>query len=189
MPKKINYQLSEDELKQIEEAQRTSPDPRVRQRATGLRLLHRGKKPAEVAELLNVSQATVFNWHADWRAEGIAGLNDKARSGRPLLADEVYRAKVEEVIESDPTTLGYGFTCWTLQRLIAHLAKETGVHVSINTMRNVLESQDYVCRRPKHDLKPLQDADARARAKELLDELKKKPKTARSNYSLWTKQR
>ena len=101
MPKRINYQLNGAELKQIEEAQRTAPDARVRQRATGLCLLHLGKKPGEVAELLNVSQATIFNWHADWRAEGIAGLSDKARSGRPPLADEAYRAKVEVVIETD----------------------------------------------------------------------------------------
>jgi transposase len=189
MPKRINYQLSADELKQIEAAQRTAADPRVRQRATGVRLLHLGKKPAEVAELLNVSQATVFNWHLTWRAEGLAGLSDRARSGRPALADEAYRAKVEAVIETDPTTLGYGFTCWTIQRLIAHLAQETSIHVSINTMRSVLEGLDYVCRRPKHDLKPLQDATARATAKALLDDLKKKPKTKRSTYSLWTKQR
>ena len=129
MPKQINYHLSEDELKQIENAQRTSPDPRVRQRATGLRLLHLGKKPGEVAALLNVSQATIFNWHADWRAEGLDGLRDKPRRGRPPLADEAYRAKVEEVIETDPTSLGYGFTCWTIQRLIAHLAKETGLQM------------------------------------------------------------
>lgn len=193
MPKKIKYQLSEDELKQIEEEQRTAPERRVRQRASGLRLRHRGKKPAEVAELLKVSQATVFNWPADWRTEGMEGLSDKARSGRPPLATEAYCAKVAEVLETDPTTLGYGFTCWTRQRLIAHLAKETGIEVSINTMRRVLAEQDYVCRRPKHDLKPLQDADARATAKDLLDDLKKKPRPegtrARSNYSLWTKRR
>lgn len=69
----------------------------------------------------------MFNWHADWRAESIAGLSDKPCSGRPLLANEAYCAKVGAVIETDPTTLGYGFTCWTIQRLIAHLAKETGI--------------------------------------------------------------
>lgn len=189
MPKRINYQLSQDELEQIEEAQRTAPDPRVRQRATGLRLLHLGKKPAEVAELLNISQATVFNWQAEWRAQGLNGLSDKPRSGRPPLADAAYRAKVAAMLETDPTTLGYGFTCWTIQRLIAHLAKETGIQVSVNTMRSVLDSQDYVCRRPKHDLKPLQDAEARATAQGLLDDLKKKRPLTRSNYSLWTKQR
>jgi len=147
-------------------------------KATGVRLLHLGKKPAAVAEILNVSQATVFNWHGEWRAEGIAGLRDNPRSGRPPLADEAYRAQVEALLETDPTTLGYGFTCWTLQRLITHLAQATGIEVSINTMRSVLARQDYVCRRPKHDLKPLQDATARATAKALLADLKKKPKPA-----------
>lgn len=188
MPKKLNYQLSESELEEIEEAQRTAPDPRVRQRATGLRLLHMSKQPAEVAELLNVSQATVFNWHREWRAEGLDGLADKPRSGRPPLADAAYRARVEELIETDPTTLGYGFTCWTVPRLIARLEQETGIHLSINTMRNVLKALNYVSRRPKHELNALQDAEAKERAKELLDELKKTRKPARSNFSLWTKQ-
>jgi transposase len=189
MPKRINYQLSEAELKQVEEAQRTAPDPRVRQRATGLRLLHLGKKPAEVAELLNVRQATVFNWQAEWRAHGLNGLSDKPRSGRPPLADATYRAQVAAVIETDPTTLGYGFTCWTLQRLIAHLAQATGIAVSVNTMRSVLGELNYVCRRPKHDLKPLQNPEARATAQALLDDLKKRQPLTRSNYALWTKQR
>ena len=188
MPKQINYQLSEAEIKQIERAQRTSPDPRVRQRAAGLRLLHMGKKPQEVAALLNVSRATISNWHAAWRAAGLNGLSDKPRSGRPPVTTAVHRARVEELLATDPTLLGHGFTCWTVARLIAQLKKETGIRMSINTMRSILDKLDYVCRRPKHDLKPLQDVTARATAKALLDELKKQPVREKSNDSLWTKQ-
>lgn len=189
MPKRINYQVNDHELSQLEEVQRRDANPRVRQRATGIRLLHLGKKPQEVADLLNVNLSTVYNWHASWRLEGLAGLADEPRSGRPRLASEAYCAQLEEVMATDPSALGYGFTCWTIERLIAHLAKATGTTMSDETFRKLLDAHEYVYRRPKHDLKPLQDANARATAKALLDDLKKRPKPVRSNYSLWTKQR
>ncbi len=188
MPKQINYQLSKSELEQVEKAQKTGSSPQVRQRATGIRLLHKGKKPAEVAELLNVTISTIYEWHKRWREGGNDGLEDEPRCGRPQLATAEYCTKLEALLESDPQELGYGFTLWTLDRLIAHLAKETGISMSDETFRNVLERNGYVYRRPKHDLKPLQDAAAKETAEELLESLKKKPKLAKSNYSLWMKQ-
>jgi len=187
MPKKKKYQLNESDLSQIEQAIKTAPEARVRQRATGLRLLHLGKKPGEVAELLHVSQATVYNWHARWLEGGYAGLSDAVRAGRPKLSTADYCQKLETLVQQDPQALGYGFTVWTIDRLRAHLAQKTGIEMSDETFRQVLQENDFVYRRPKHDLKPLQDEEARTRTGELLDDLKKKPKQARSNYSLWTK--
>lgn len=188
MPKKITYKLSESELEAVESAQKNGAGAQVRQRATGLRLLHLGKKPAEVAELLNVTVATVYNWHERWRKQGISGLSDAPRSGRPMVATAEYCERLEAAIETEPTELGYGFTLWTIDRLMAHLAKETGITMSDETFRGVLKRNSYVYRRPKHDLEPLQDAEAKQTAEELLEMLKKKPKPAKSNYSLWTKQ-
>lgn len=188
MPKQLTYQLSETELKAIEQAIKIAPEARVRQRATGIRLLHLGKKPGEVAELLNVATGTVYNWHRRWRKEGLSGLSDAPRSGRPALADENYAAKLSAVMESDPATLGYGFTIWTVERLRAHMAKETGIQMSDETFRTVLRQNRDVYRRPKHDLKPLQELEARKRAEEIIVDLKKKPKQTRSTYSSWMKQ-
>ena len=189
MPKRINYQVTDDELHELEEAIKHAASGQVRQRATAIRMLHLGKKPEEVSALLNVSLATVYNWHEGWREAGLAGLADEPRYGRPRVANEAYWAKLEEVMATDPGELGYGFTCWTIERLMAHLAKVTGITMSDETFRKLLDEHAYVYRRPKHDLKPLQDARARATAKALVDELKKRPKRVRSNYSLWTKQR
>lgn len=187
MPKKLNYQLSESELKAVEIAQRKGTSSALRQRATGIRLLHLGKTPTEVSEILNVSLATVYNWHERFRKKGVEGLGDESRSGRPPLATVEYCQVLERAIATDPTELGYGFTIWTLKRLCAHLHKETGIRLSKDTLRSVLAEHDFVYRRPKHDLRPLQTAAARRSAEELLESLKKKPKEAKSNYSLWTK--
>lgn len=187
MPKKNNYQLDAQQLQAVESAQKNGASPQIRLRATGIRLLHMGKKPAEVAEILNVVPATVYNWHERFCEGGVANLADEERSGRRPLATPEYCQTLEKVIETDPSELGYGFTIWTIPRLLEHMQTVTGIRMSDDTLRTVLERQAFVYRRPKHDLRPLQDPAARQSAEELLEMLKKKRKQAKSNYSLWTK--
>lgn len=187
MPKRINYALTEAELETIEDAIQRDERPAERRRATAVRMLHLGKKPGEVAELLLVSEATIYNWHARWRNGGIEALANQPKSGRPLSATEAYRERLHEVMEQEPSASGYAFTVWTTARLQEHMAQETGIEMCNETLRQVLSDEGYVYRRPKHDLTPLQDAQARARAEEVLEMLKKRPKQEKSNSSLWTK--
>jgi len=189
MPKKINYTLTTEQLQIIETAIKNHPNLRVRQRAQMIRLLHLGHKPQEVGELLSVTGALVYLWHARWRESGIEGLVNKPRPGRPKAGGEEYRQKLEEIMETEPHSLGYGFNVWTAKRLLDHMEKETGVLVHENTLRNMLEELEYVFRRPKHDLGNLQNEKAKETADQILETLKKKPKVAKSNYSLWTKRR
>lgn len=106
----------------------------------------------------------------------------------PPKADETYWQRLAEIRESDPQALGYPFTIWTAKRLAVHMAKETGIHLSISRLRTVLRKRGYVYRRPKHDLKSLQEPQARTAAEEWLHELKKEHWPASSSSSLWTKQ-
>lgn len=188
MPKKIDYTLTTESLIQIEQAIKHNPDLRVRERAVIIRMLHLGQKPNEIAELFSIRPGKVYYWHARWRELGLNGLVDKPRSGRPKLADATYRQLLAETIETDPKTFGYHFTVWTAAQLIAHLEAQTGVKVSVRTFFNILDEEGYVYRRPKHILDPLQDEDAKERAIETIEELKKKLNKEISNYSLWTKQ-
>jgi transposase len=188
MPKKIDYTLTTEMLILIEQTIKNYDDLRVRKRATIIRLLHLGHKPQEIASLLSTQPGQVYYWHKRWREEGLEGLSDKPRSGRPPATDEQYRQLLEQTIAQNPQTLGYAFTVWDGKRLIAHLEKETGLKVTERTLYNILEQEGYVYRRPKHTLDPLQDKEVKERAEATLKELKKKLKKAPLNYSLWTKQ-
>jgi transposase len=187
MPKKLRFQLTEEGLREIAEAIKRDKRPEVRQRAMGLRLLHEGKAPQDVAEFLSVSQPTVYDWHHRWQRQGIEGLANRPKSGRPVKADQNYVELLEQVVEQDPEELGYAFTLWTTDRLRLHLKDKTGIELKPTQFRALLKEHDFVYRRPKHDLTNLQDATARQAAEEWLEELKKAPKRARSIYSLWTK--
>ena len=187
MPKKLSYQLTQAGLREIVEAIKHDKRPEVRQRAMGLRLLHEGKAPKEVAELLSVSQPTVYDWHHRWQHQGVEGLANRLKSGRPLKANQNYVEILEQVVDQDPQALGYAFSIWTTERLRLHLKAKTGIELKPTQFRALLKEHDFVYRRPKHDLTNLQDANARQAAEEWLQELKKVPKRARLTYSLWTK--
>jgi putative transposase len=187
MPKKINYTLTENELLTIKQAIKNHAEHRVRERARIIRLLHKGHKHEEIADLLAFSRSQVYWWHKRWREDGLAGLSDKPRSGRPLASNDELKAVIEQVLETDPQSMGYAFTVWNAPRLLVYLKEKYQVTMHSNTLRNLLAKMDYVYRRPKHDLASLQDKEAKAIAQENLDELKKKPRPGKSNFSVWTK--
>jgi transposase len=188
MPKTIDFTLSDTELSQIEQIIKTSKSSRLVKRATGLRMLHFGHSSYEVGRVLSVSAPTVYSWFHRWKAEGLKGLENRPKSGRPAVADEVYLKVVEETLEQDPGELGYDFTLWTIQRLNQHVSQVTGKQISDERLRLILQARGWVYRRPKEDLGALQDKEARKWAEEFLEEIKKAPsKSHLSSFSLWTK--
>jgi transposase len=184
---RIKYQLTPEELAEIEKAIKQDKRSEVRQRATAIRLLHLKYRPETVAEQQMVSLPTIYNWHRLWREEGIDGLANLPRKGRPPKADDAYCQKLEEVIEKEPAEYGYRFTIWTSDRLRQHLEKETGLLLSGSRFRALMKKKGYRYRRPKYDLSHLQDAEAKEKAEKLLEEMKKTASETISGSSLWTK--
>jgi transposase len=184
---RITYQLTSEELAEIEKAIKQDKRSEVRQRATAIRLLHMKYRPETVAEQQMVSLPTIYNWHRLWREQGIDGLANRPRKGRPPKADDGYCLKLEEVIEKEPSAYGYRFAIWTSDRLRQHLEKETGLLLSDSRFRALMKKKGYRYRRPKYDLSHLQDKKAKKQAEKLLEEMKKRVSETISNSSLWTK--
>lgn len=192
MSKRLNFTLNEEQLGELEQAINSSPYAEVRQRAIAMRLLHLGQQPEQVAQAVMVTSNTIYAWHKRWREQGIAGLRDGQRSGRPLKADQAYLQELERVLDLDPHTLGLPFTIWTLNRLRLYLAEKTGILLSYSRFRALMSREGYRWKAPKHDLSHLQDRPAQETAAQVMEWLKKtSPLTPLPlpNSSLWTKQR
>jgi transposase len=184
---KIAYQLTTEELTEIEKAIKQDKRPEVRQRATAIRLLHLKYRPETVAEQQMVSLPTIYNWHKLWREKGIEGLANRPKPGRVPKADAAYCQKLEEALEKEPSDYGYSFTIWTTDRLRQHLEKETGLLLSNSRFRALMKKKGYRYRRPKYDLSHLQNTEAKEEAEKVLEELKKRASKTISGFSLWTK--
>jgi len=188
MPKAQDYHLTKEELESVETAIKHDKRPEVVQRSIAIRLLHLGHKPEEVAKMQAVSKPTIYGWFHRWQRGGVEALANQPKSGRPPKADDAYSLALVEVIEKEPSEIGYGFMIWTVERLSAHLEKLTGICLSESRLRALIKRKGYRYRRPKHDLGHLQDQQAKSKAAEVLNELKKRSSETISNSSLWTKQ-
>ncbi len=153
MPKKIDYSLTPEELVIIENAIQGHEDRRVSERARIIYLLHLGENHDDIAEQLSISKGKVYWWHKRWRIEGLMGLSDKYRSGRPAAVDETYQNLLVEALEKDPQDLGFEFKGWNTPRLLNYLEKTTGTRIHEKTLRTLVTDMGYVYHY-KHGLVP-----------------------------------
>jgi transposase len=76
-----------------------------------------GESNTAIADKVGVSRPTVLAWRERYQANGLAGLDDEPRSGRPR---EIDRAKVIAVTLAPPPDR-YGVTHWSSRLLARHL--------------------------------------------------------------------
>jgi transposase len=77
------------------------------------------------------------------------------------------------VVQSNPLTLGYGFSTWSTVRLAEHLAKVTGQRFSEDQLRRLLHREGFSVQRPQHTLQGKRDEAAYEKARDELTRLKK----------------
>ena len=131
--------------------------PRLRERLEMVKAVGLGQAVPQIAEWSGRTERTVRHWLRRYATGGVAALADAPRAGRPAAADAAYRHAAETALETPPRTLGLPFDVWTSARLSAYLAETTGVRLAPGWLRALLGRWDYVCGRPKHTLKHLQD--------------------------------
>jgi transposase len=131
--------------------------PRVRERLEMVKARALGSDPEAIAAWSGRSVRTVRRWLRRFDAGGGAALADAPRAGRPVKADAAYLRALEATVDTAPPSLGLPFDVWTSARLSAYLAQATGVRIAPGWLRALLARRDFVCGRPKHTLKHLQD--------------------------------
>ena len=134
--------------------------PRLRERLEMVKAVALGQGVPHIAQWSGRTERTVRHWLRRFASGGVAALTDAPRAGRPVAADAAYRRAAEVALGTPPRTLGLPFDVWTSGRLSAYLAETTGVRIAPGWLRALLGRWDYVCGRPKHSLKHLQDPEA-----------------------------
>ena len=136
--KKQHIQLTATEKEGLEQLIAKGEMPvRLFKRATGLLTLNRVESLETVATLLGVSNDTVRAWRNRYQTEGIKGLSDKPRSGRPIEIEGLQRAQITALACSEAPA---GHSDWTL-RLLAEKVVEAGYceHISHTQVGTILK--------------------------------------------------
>lgn len=148
-------------------------DPKVRHRAHVLIDLLDSSSLAQAAARTAVSVRSLRRWRTRFLAQGRLGLRDHPRSGRPPKLAQAPRAVLRQALEDDPMAYGYPVTTWTMADL-TDLLGQRGWIVSAATVSRTVHALGYVHRRPRHDLRHRQDAEAVASAQHVLATLQKR---------------
>ncbi len=76
-------ELTEEEKITLENMKKSHPGHMPRMRAHAILLSHAGFEVQELSDIFGVCRQTTATWLKSWTKEGICGLLDKPRSGRP----------------------------------------------------------------------------------------------------------
>jgi transposase len=108
------------------------------ERAQILLALADGRRPSRIARDLGVSRPTVYTWTHRFNEQGLHGLGDRPRAGRPHTYTAEQRAEVIAAALTDPKRLDLPFGCWTLDRLRAYLNEQRGIPIKRSRIGEIL---------------------------------------------------
>jgi transposase len=146
-------QLSAEQHAELDHANRTAKDGRLRIRALIVLLAAERRMVApEIAAVVRMHEETVRRWLVRYQAEGLEGLRDDPRSGAPPKVTAAYRDQLLVVVRRRPRSLGLPFSLWTGERLADYLAEQTGVRVSRETIYRLLRAGGIHLNRPQHTI-------------------------------------
>lgn len=115
-------------------------------------MAQKGLQGAEIAELMGESLSTVERWIARYNAEGIEGLADRPRPGKPPTLPRGQEQAFCDRLETGPTEAdGVSvFRGWNIQQI---LEAEFGATYSLDGVYALLHRLGYswLCPRPEHE--------------------------------------
>lgn len=122
---------------------------RLRQRAA--QLFAAGVPAVEVAELLEVSTKSAYQWRRAWVAGGAPALVSKGASGPDPKLSDAQLARLKQRLDEGPAGAGFGDDQrWTLARVVALIATMFHVRVSITTAWQAMRRLGCTAQLPIH---------------------------------------
>lgn len=105
MAQELIAPLTDQQLLTLTEVGRRHRFGDFRFRARGVIALNARIKPRLIAQVLGVSEKSVYNWAKWWREEGFDGLFDGHKGGRPAILTAELVASAIDIASAESLTL------------------------------------------------------------------------------------
>jgi transposase len=128
---------------------RRNDTSRYDHRLHGVLLVAQGMTCPKVAELLGDSPRTVVNWVQRFEIDGLAGLSEGLRSGRPSRLNDRQLTKVEVALRAAPTQVGLATEMWDGPTLSEYLRREHGVQLKARQCQRLFRQLGFRLRKPR----------------------------------------
>jgi transposase len=148
---------------------------RVAKRLRAVVLNSEGHTSGELANILQAPRSKVSEWLQRYQTDGIDGLLEGCRSGRPSELTEKQQHQLGDILDSGPVAYGLDSGIWTSPMIAWVIEEEFGVQYHPGHVRKLLHSWGFSVQRPR---RVLARADAAAQDRwhrRTYPALKKKP--------------
>jgi transposase len=149
-----------EEREEMTRTYRASTNADLVRRCHAILLSTEGHAIPTIAHLLRVDQSVIHRWLARFEAGGLAALAPQERSGRPPRWDETYEVALVATVRHDPRWYGLDHSNWTCTLLAGYLAPQTGISLSAERVRVLLQQHGRRLKQPTpvvHSHDPLYD--------------------------------
>jgi transposase len=133
----------------LQEEIRRSEESRYDHRLHGLLLVAQGMSCRQAASLLGDAPRTVEYWVRSFEREGLAGLQEGVRSGRPRRLTDEQLQVVGEVLRRPPEEEGLSANLWDGKTLASFLHQRFGVDLGVRQCQRIFQSLDFRLRKPR----------------------------------------
>lgn len=147
---------------------------RVAKRFEAVLLNNDGYTSGEISKKLKVSLSRVSQWLKTYEEQGVEGLYEGKRSGRPCDLTDLQKILLCDIIDSGSVAYGLSTGIWTSPIIRDVIKSEFGVNYHEGHVRKLLYEFGFSVQRPKHLLIKA-DKEKKAKwLKETYPEIKKK---------------
>jgi transposase len=140
-PLALRAMTNEEEQALQKLARSQTTQARLRDRARICWLARQGTSVAAITVEMGVADGTVRLWITRFNAEGLDGLQDRRRGGRPPTYPPEAVGELIAASLTDPQDLGLPFASWTLDRLAAYLHETKGITMKRSRIGEILQAE------------------------------------------------
>jgi transposase len=135
---------------------------RVAKRLRAVVLNSEGHTSGELAGILQSPRSKVSEWLQRYQTDGVNGLLEGYRSGRPSQLTEKQQQQLGDILDSGPVAYGLDTGIWTSPMIAWVIEEEFGVQYHPGHVRKLLHAVGFSVQRPR---RVLARADAAAQDK------------------------
>jgi transposase len=128
---------------------RRSEESRYDHRLHGVLLVAQGLTCPEVAGLLGDAPRSVENWVRHFEEEGLAGLREGERPGRPPRLDEKQLQEVNTILRQMPRDVGIGGNLWDGKTLASWIERQYGIQLGVRQCQRLFRQLGFRLRKPR----------------------------------------
>ena len=148
---------------------------RVAKRLQAVVLNSEGQTSGELSRILKAPRSKVSGWLQRYQTDGVDGLLEGYRSGRPSELTQQQQQQLGDILDSGPAAYGLDNGIWTSPMIAWVIEEEFGVAYHPGHVRKLLHNLDFSVQRPRRVLARA-DASAQDRwHRRTYPNLKKKP--------------